>query len=232
MSKSRFRASVLRDLGSGSSFGRPAPATSSRSETSSNAQVRQPELSTVHFGNAQIDDLDAGKITTGTLTSININGGQLFTDTQGDFYPVVVNANGDLTLNSSPNHRSTLTFHDTNVVAADLQMHLAGATGSPNLLVHPDSTASAVFAVLDRNAALGGAYGLYFSANGTATSLGVSTTSTIVDLWRETFIVNLKSGIPVDGDFALPQSGMIVLDTSNSRIYFRVGSTWKYAALT
>lgn len=43
----------------------------------------------------------------------------------------------------------------------------------------------------------------------------------------------IKAGIPADGDFtATPESGTIAVDTTNSRIYVRVGSTWKYAALT
>lgn len=41
-----------------------------------------------------------------------------------------------------------------------------------------------------------------------------------------------KAGIPTDSDVTSPASGQQVLDTTNSRIYFRVGSTWKYAALT
>lgn len=42
-----------------------------------------------------------------------------------------------------------------------------------------------------------------------------------------------KAGVPVDGDIVVgAESGDVVLDTTNSRIYFRVGTTWKYAALT
>lgn len=43
----------------------------------------------------------------------------------------------------------------------------------------------------------------------------------------------VKAGVPADGDFrATPPSGTIAVDTTNSRLYARVGSTWKYAALT
>lgn len=42
----------------------------------------------------------------------------------------------------------------------------------------------------------------------------------------------VKAGVPADGDEYDPHSGDAILDTTNSRIYFRVGSTWKYAALT
>lgn len=44
--------------------------------------------------------------------------------------------------------------------------------------------------------------------------------------------VPIKAGVPADSDFTVDQSGNVCLDTTNSRIYFRVGSTWKYAALT
>lgn len=45
-----------------------------------------------------------------------------------------------------------------------------------------------------------------------------------------------KAGIPVDGDYTtyggLGSPGHLVVDTSNSRLYVRTGtSTWKYAAL-
>jgi hypothetical protein len=54
-------------------------------------------------------------------------------------------------------------------------------------------------------------------------------------LWAEGgLITRTKAGIPADGDLpaGMQQSGCMVLDTTNSRVYFRVGSTWKYAALT
>lgn len=39
-----------------------------------------------------------------------------------------------------------------------------------------------------------------------------------------------KAGAVVDGDFAYaPISGLMALDTSNNRLYNRVGATWKYA---
>ena len=43
-----------------------------------------------------------------------------------------------------------------------------------------------------------------------------------------------KAGVPSDADVVagMQVSGAMILDTTNSRIYFRVGSTWKYAALT
>lgn len=42
-----------------------------------------------------------------------------------------------------------------------------------------------------------------------------------------TFNIPKNAGAPTGGS-----SGGMVLDTTNSRIYFKVGSTWKYAALT
>lgn len=46
------------------------------------------------------------------------------------------------------------------------------------------------------------------------------------------FRMKTKAGVPDDSDITVDASGVCILDTSNSRIYFRVGSTWKYAALT
>lgn len=42
----------------------------------------------------------------------------------------------------------------------------------------------------------------------------------------------VKAGIPADADFVSPADGIGVVDSTNNRIYFRVGGTWKYAALT
>lgn len=39
--------------------------------------------------------------------------------------------------------------------------------------------------------------------------------------------IRLNAGAPTGGD-----SGDVVLDTTNSRLYVKVGATWKYAALT
>lgn len=44
--------------------------------------------------------------------------------------------------------------------------------------------------------------------------------------------MKVKAGIPSDADITVVASGVCILDTTNSRIYFRVGATWRYAALT
>lgn len=36
-----------------------------------------------------------------------------------------------------------------------------------------------------------------------------------------------KAGAPVDGDFTNPVDGMLAVDTTNSKIYARIGGTWK-----
>lgn len=42
-----------------------------------------------------------------------------------------------------------------------------------------------------------------------------------------------KAGIPVDGDFNVAaEDGLLVVDTTNNRLYVRSGGAWKYAALT
>jgi hypothetical protein len=42
----------------------------------------------------------------------------------------------------------------------------------------------------------------------------------------------VKAGAPVDGDFTYIEDGMLAVDSTNNRLYVRVGSVWKYAALT
>jgi hypothetical protein len=42
----------------------------------------------------------------------------------------------------------------------------------------------------------------------------------------------IKAGVPTDADTATDADGTILIDTTNSRIYVRVGGTWKYATLT
>ena len=44
--------------------------------------------------------------------------------------------------------------------------------------------------------------------------------------------IKTKAGAPVDADFTNPIDGMLAVDTTNSRLYVRVGDTWKFTALT
>lgn len=41
-----------------------------------------------------------------------------------------------------------------------------------------------------------------------------------------------KAGAPVDGDYRQPISGLMAVDTTNSKLYVRVGTTWKSTTLT
>jgi hypothetical protein len=41
----------------------------------------------------------------------------------------------------------------------------------------------------------------------------------------------VKAGIPADGDFTVVGSGLIAVDSTNNRLYVRVGATWMYVAL-
>jgi hypothetical protein len=52
------------------------------------------------------------------------------------------------------------------------------------------------------------------------------------DNTRDGVVTRVKAGIPVDADFDAPKSGLIAVDTTNRRLYVRVGATWRYAPLT
>ena len=41
-----------------------------------------------------------------------------------------------------------------------------------------------------------------------------------------------KAGIPTDADTTVDADGVVILDTTNHRLYIRDGGAWKYAALT
>ena len=45
-------------------------------------------------------------------------------------------------------------------------------------------------------------------------------------------ITGVKAGAAIDADVTNPADGMIRIDSTNNRAYFRVGGVWKYAALT
>lgn len=46
------------------------------------------------------------------------------------------------------------------------------------------------------------------------------------------FPIKTKAGAPSDSDVTNPQDGMLLLDTTNHRLYVRDGGAWKYASLT
>jgi hypothetical protein len=62
----------------------------------------------------------------------------------------------------------------------------------------------------------------------------------LVDSGTDTWVLDqyhnagkVKAGVPADSDFTYtPKNGTTVLDSTNSRLYVRVGGVWKYAALT
>ena len=39
--------------------------------------------------------------------------------------------------------------------------------------------------------------------------------------------VFVKAGVPVDGDFTNPVNGMLAVDSTDNKIYVRIGGTWK-----
>jgi len=125
----------------------------------------------------------ADDITTGTLTAITINGGQQFSDTLGSFYPVVISSAGDITLNSSQNHKSSFVFHNTqSSTPSDIQIYYEAAANVPNntLRIIPSVTNGVfggVFIARDIGAAATGkqlSVGNLNSTGGNGTGVGIA----------------------------------------------------------
>jgi hypothetical protein len=75
-------------------------------------------------GSASIISLTASKISAGILSAVTINGGAPFTDLEGTFYPIVINAAGGVTINGSENFRNSLVFHNTLLSGDDVQVFM------------------------------------------------------------------------------------------------------------
>lgn len=59
----------------------------------------------------------------------------------------------------------------------------------------------------------------------------VSTTGSAVS-FPGTLAIKSKAGAPTDADFATDRNNTIMVDSTNNRLYVRVGGTWRFAALT
>ena len=108
---------------------------------------------TIDASKINVINLNAGNITTGTLTGLTINGGASFSDSLGTFYPVVINAAGDATINSSDNHKTSLVFHNTKTSLTDLTLGLSTPAAGQALVARPNSSSasSLAFSLWDKN---------------------------------------------------------------------------------
>lgn len=123
---------------------------------------------TIDASKINVININASNITTGTLTAITINGGAAFVDTLGTFYPVVISSGGDVTVNSSTNHPTSLVFHNT-ANAGSVDTRFGSATSGVNMMMAPNTTSATafIFEVADRRTT-GSEYGLqmYVAAGG------------------------------------------------------------------
>ena len=115
-------------------------------------------------------NINATNICSGALSAIAINGGASFVDTLGTFYPVVINAAGNLTVNSSNNHTSSLIFHNTATSLTDMVLSALDYGGVQTLGVAPSSTQPQNFSIWDRTASAA-AYGLDFVVSSAALAI-------------------------------------------------------------
>lgn len=73
----------------------------------------------------------------GTQVFQSIKAGHVFNDTLGKFWPLVVSKTGSVTLNGSPNHVTTLVFHNTKTAGTDAVVGLGTTLG---IIFAPNST--------------------------------------------------------------------------------------------
>lgn len=52
------------------------------------------------------------------------------------------------------------------------------------------------------------------------------------NMFADVLCTGVKAGVAVDSDVTNPTSGMIRVDSTNNRLYVRVGTIWRYATLT
>ena len=104
------------------------------------------------------------------------------------------------------------------------------ATGVDSIVVSIETAGTVLMQVLgDGDTLLRG--GQAFRSNG-ATEIGILTTNGALTVGTEgSIVVPVLGAVPVDADFG-NLSGAHGVDTLNNRAYWRVGTTWRYAALT
>lgn len=119
---------------------------------------------------------------------------------------------------------------DSNGVAADLTLRLQSSAGGRSGLAVSVANDVASRTVVYGDATMAG---LEFGSGATTRDVNLYRSAanylTSDDKLRPaSFRAQLKAGTPVDGDVVGgAESGDMILDTTNSRIYFRVGTTWK-----
>ena len=236
--RTRLRSAFLRDLadGVGQSSGNPNPNVSApesfvitpdsiRSYQIAEMSADKLVVGTIDASLITVKNINASNINTGALTAISINGGAAFTDTLGTFYPVVIAASGGITLNSSQNYLDKITFHDTlNASSYDVSL----ASNGPGLLaVQPTSGTAAVGLTI-----ASGTSSIVISANGTSGRPIISASNASSGyIYNQTLMIRTKSGVPADGDFFAPADGMLVMDTTNTKLYCRTAGAWKSVLL-
>lgn len=180
-----------------------------------------------HF--THIESLDA---LIGTIISQLFQAGAPFTDTLGQFRPVVISSSG-VTINTSVNHPTGITLHDTvNVATVDPVFGMQGGL-APTIFPNVANTALQ-FGIVNAPTAAGVTRGFYVyttTTTGNPRIQAVESTGTR-NIYHQTFIARIKAGAPVDGDYDTPTDGMVVVDSTNNKIWARHGGAWHFAALT
>ncbi len=128
----------------------------------------------------------------------------------------------------------------TGILQASKQIAVLQTTNTPGLLLQGATAGWASGLQLNNTtASTGRKYGMYSDSTG---NLVISDETALANRVRLRangimealvgFAHRTKAGAPTDADFATPPSdGTIVIDTTNSRIYARIGGVWKYVAV-
>lgn len=166
----------------------------------------------------------------------------------GDAYCEGLNYYGDITTNRkgvfSTNielRNSVTSGNPARVAVARLILQEANAASAYNGLNlgtsrYVDGGGAIGLEIVSQGAQRGGIGISFWGSAGWRTAVGVYTpgTTTLVSGIDGLGGVQTrtKAGAPVDGDFRNAVSGLIAVDTTNSRLYCRVGGTWKSVLLS
>src|SRR5687767_8241371 len=134
----------------------------------------------------------------GSQAFATLKAGQVFDDTLGKFFPLVVSKEGEVTINSSFNVPNTFTFHDTsNSTVQDF--HLGLASGVTQLAFFPSADEQLILNLLNNTSAATTRYLSFFvpsAASGTSSPrIEIQDAAGVRFIYAGTHVMKAKAGI-------------------------------------